>query len=198
MKWGGFKVQSWDDAWKAVLSIAIVIIIVFMLVDFISWRTALDIIKKEMPAQGIYQPSIFIRGIGYIPFVWRGNFKQFYYHSNYEDQIEKPYLIGFQLGNHELFYIYPNGSNWSDYHSKNEKLREQGIENDWQYQEFEDAIIYVKITSTKFYEKDYKKYCDIKILVFMETEEKHYFRTFNLTLERFNCGGGYWSGVWKK
>jgi len=43
-----FKIKNWDDLWKAVMSIAIIIIIVFMLIGFIDWRTALDIIKSKI------------------------------------------------------------------------------------------------------------------------------------------------------
>ncbi len=48
MRWGDFKVKSWDDMWKAVLSIAIVIIIIFMLIGYIDWKEALDIVKQNI------------------------------------------------------------------------------------------------------------------------------------------------------
>lgn len=43
-----FKIRNWDDLLKAVLSISLVIIIVFMLLGYIDWRTALDVIKSKI------------------------------------------------------------------------------------------------------------------------------------------------------
>jgi uncharacterized membrane protein YbhN (UPF0104 family) len=43
-----FKIRNWDDLLKAVLSVSLVIIIVFMLVGYIDWKTAIDIIKQKI------------------------------------------------------------------------------------------------------------------------------------------------------
>jgi hypothetical protein len=191
MKWGGFKIQGWDDAWKAVLSIAIVIIIVFMLVDFISWRTALDIIKKDLPISGPV-PSIFIRGYGYIPFVWHGNFKRISIDaSGTSTSVGDVTDLILQMGDHNPFWMHIKGG-YGDYIAK---LIPDLEGNEWYNQEFRGISVYVKVIPIKYYLTDHY-HCDIKILVFAETEEKHYLRQVKATLT-WSCGQ-YWYGGWYK
>jgi len=49
MKWDGFKIQSWDELWKALMSITIIIIIIFMLADFINWKLLWMSLSKTFP-----------------------------------------------------------------------------------------------------------------------------------------------------
>jgi len=187
MKWGnGFKVQSWDDAWKAVLSIAIVIIIVFMLVDFISWRTALDIIKKEMPTEYQAQPYTFIKGYGYVPLLWRGNFKKLSVTAlGTPDKIGEISYIVLQIGDHEAFWVsLKNG--YGDYHAKKS-------DNDWYNQDFVDAEIYCKVDAIEIKEDVAK----VKVLLFIETEEKHWIRIFRFDMKYKSCTKT-WYGNWIK
>jgi len=186
MKWGGFKVQSWDDMWKAVLSIAIVIIIVFMLVDFISWRTALDIIKKEMPTEYQAQPYTFIKGYGYVPLLWRGNFKKLSVTAlGTPDKIGEISYIVLQIGDHQAFWVsLKNG--YGDYHAKKSN-------NDWYNQDFIDAEVYVHLEPIKYNNNT----CNVKMLIFMETEERHFIRQVNITMIYHSCTGS-WTGGWVK
>ena len=69
MKWGGdFKITTWDSLLKALLVIIAVIIIVGMLVDFVSWRDALNLVRQKIPISGT--AYTWIKGY-YVPFVWR-------------------------------------------------------------------------------------------------------------------------------
>ena len=144
-----FKIRGWDDAWKAVLSIAIVIIIVFMLVDFISWRTALDIIKKEMPTSGI--GGKWIKGFGYVPFVWNGNIKgKITVKSSYEEaKIEQPMKISYWL-------VQDGDSTISDgFVDRGFLVTRKRTEGDYRWEEIEGYVAYVEI-GEKIYKTVYK------------------------------------------
>jgi hypothetical protein len=183
----GFRILNWDDAWKAVLSIAIVIIIIFMLVDFISWRTALDIIKKEMPIEYQAQPYTFIRGFGYVPLVWRGNFKKLSVTAlGTPDKIGEISYIVLQIGDHEAFWVNPKNG-YETYHAKS------GNENDWYNQDFVDAEVYCKVDATEIKEDVAK----VKVLLFIQTEERNWIRIFRFDMKYKSCTKT-WYGGWTK
>jgi hypothetical protein len=185
----GFRILNWDDAWKAVLSIAIVIIIVFMLVDFISWRTALDIIKKEMPIEYQAQPYTFIKGYGYVPLLWRGNFKLFSVTTfGTAERIDEISYIVLQIGDHQAFWVNLK-KGYGTYHAKNESENE----NDWYNQDFVDAEVYAKVDAIEIKEEIAK----VKVLLFIETEEKHWIRIFNFNMQYKSCTKT-WYGGWYK
>ena len=71
----GIKIKSSEIKNWLIIIICILIIIGF-LADFVSWRQALNIIKKEMPIEYQAQLHLFIKGYGYIPFLWHRNFKR--------------------------------------------------------------------------------------------------------------------------
>ena len=68
MKQGDFRITNWDNLLKALLVIIAVIVIVGMLVDFVSWRDALNFVKQKVPVGG--PAYTWIKGY-YVPFVWR-------------------------------------------------------------------------------------------------------------------------------
>ena len=67
----GIKIKSSEIKNWLIIIICVLIIIGF-LTDFVSWRQASNIIKKEMPTSGIEYTSI--KGFDYIPFMWRFQF----------------------------------------------------------------------------------------------------------------------------
>ena len=193
MKWDeGFKIQSWNDVWRVVSSIAIIIVIVFMLVDFISWRAALSIIKKDLPTEYQVVPHTFIRGYGYVPLLWRGNFKRISI-----DTSGTPTSVGdvtdlvLQIGDHNPFWMHIKGG-YGGYTAKLIPDQKGGEEYN---QGFREISVYVKVIPLRYYLTDHY-HCDVKMLIFAETEERHYLRQVKATLT-WSCAQ-YWYGGYSK
>jgi len=146
---GGFKIQSWNDVWRVVSSIAIIIVIVFMLVDFINWRAALTIIKENMPTSGT--GYTFVKGFGYVPLVWNGNIKgKITVKSSYEDaKIEQPMKISYWL-------IQDGDSTISDgFVDRGFLVTRKRAEGDYRWEEIEGYVAYVEI-GDKIYRTAYR------------------------------------------
>ena len=189
----GLKIKSWNDVLAIMLSIFILFGIIGIVTDFWNWKQAIDIIKKEMPTEYQAQPYTFIKGFGYIPFVWRGNFKRISVTAKgTPNNIGDLTYVVLQIGSHEPFFVnLKNG--YGDFHSK--ELTEDDLKsgNTWYEQEFKDAVVYVKLTPIS-----YDDGAKVKVLVFMETEENHWLREVTFKMTYHSCGGGYWQGGWVK
>ena len=178
----GIKIKSSEIKNWLVIIICVLIIIGF-LTDFVNWRQALNIIKKDMSIKYQAQLHIFIRGYGYIPFLWRGNFKRISIDaSGTSTSIGDVTDLILQIGDHNPFWIHVKGG-YGNYIAKNSN------------QEFKEISVYVKVIPLKYYLTDHY-HCDVKILVFAETEERHYLRQVNAMLT-WSCGQ-YWYGGWVK
>ena len=109
------KVDSWP---KVILRIAIMLIIFFMLLDFMDWRMALNDIEGEFPGgysmlqAGGDEDGEVIEEFKYVPLVWRGRFSYLYIETYdpaqraKEDQIlKKLNLIGNWFGHNDTIEI---------------------------------------------------------------------------------------------
>lgn len=184
--------RSWDDLWKALLSVAIIIVILFMLVDFISWRTALDIIKQEIPTGYPVPTYTFLKGFGYVPLTWRGNFSKFYLvdYKNPGDYLRDYALIKFQ--GHNLL--------WIDIDLIGENL----FYGEWKQTEAATQYIGEKREGWEKIQQPMGTYADfwIKInpgrqtvLLFVFGEDRVFIREFKCRVGGGNCGGGYTSYI---
>jgi len=177
---------------RKLLIFILCLLVLCVIVDFINYKVQLNSLEQAMPTQGIYQPSIFIRGFGYIPFVWKGNFKRISVTGKgTSNSIGDMNYAVLQIGNHEPFFVnLKNG--YGSFHSR--ELTEDDFRsgNTWYEQEFKDAVVYVKLTPIS-YDNDGTK---VKVLVFMETEENHWLREVTFKMTYHSCGGGYWQGGW--
>ena len=134
----GIKIKSSEIKNWLVIIICVLIIIGF-LADFVSWRQALNIIKKEMPTSGI--GYTFIKGFGYIPFIWNGNIKgKITIKSSYEDaKIEQPMKISYWL-------VQDGDSTISDgYIDRGFLVTRKREEGDYRWEEIEGYVAYVEI-----------------------------------------------------
>ena len=194
MKWGGgFKIQSWNDVWRVVSSIAIIIVIVFMLVDFINWRAALGIIKKDLPTEYQVVPHTFIRGYGYVPLLWRGNFSRF---SFIDYKNPKPDL-------HDYIIVEFSGHNhlWIDVNLINNNL----YLGEWIQTQNATEYIEDKREGWERIQQPFGTYCEVflkmmpeknKVLVVLFGEDRVFIRKFKCRVGGGNCGGGYTSYYW--
>jgi len=134
----GIKIKSSEI--KNWLTIVIcVLIIIGFLADFVSWRQALNVIKKEIPTSGI--GYTFIKGFGYIPFIWNGNIKgKITIKSSYEDaKIEQPMKISYWL-------VQDGDSTISDgYIDRGFLVTRKRAEGDYRWEEIEGYVAYVEI-----------------------------------------------------
>jgi len=134
----GIKIKSSEIKNWLVIIICVLIIIGF-LTDFVNWRQALNIIKKEMPTSGI--GYTFIKGFGYIPFIWNGNIKgKITIKSSYEDaKIEQPMKISYWL-------VQDGDSTISDgYIDRGFLVTRKREEGDYRWEEIEGYVAYVEI-----------------------------------------------------
>jgi len=191
MRWGDFRVKNWDDMWKAVLSIAIVIIIVFMLVDFISWRTALDIIKKELPTSWQPPSQEYIKGLGYVPLIWKGNFQYVRIwkyknpHSMYIDNI----FLEFKTYNPISVNLEKISDNlWYGNYVMTEACKSYIEERRDGWEKMNQPI--------GTYAEIYVRIKDNKVLVLILGEHRTFMREFKTTLYEGGCGGGYTLYSW--
>lgn len=193
MKWGNFGIRSWDDMWKAVLSIAIVIIIIFMLVDFISWKTALDVIKKEIPTGYQIPTYTFLKGYGYVPLIWRGNFSRFSF-TDYK----KP---TYPLHDYLIFEIEGHNHIWVDVDSLGDNL----FYGNWKQTQAATEYIEQKREGWEQIQQPIGTYCEVwakvnpdrkTILLFIFGEDRVFIREFKCRVGGGNCGGGYTSFYW--
>jgi hypothetical protein len=134
---------------KKLLILVICLSVIVGIVDFINWKSTSNIIKKEMPTSGI--GGQWIKGFGYIPFVWNGNIKgKITVKSSYEDaKIEQPMKISYWL-------TLDGDSTISDGFVNNGFLAtKKREESDYRWQEIEGYIAYVEI-GEKIYRTVYK------------------------------------------
>lgn len=189
MKWG--KIES-SEIKNWLIIIICVLVILGMLVDFISWRTALSILKQELPT-GYHLPTqyTFLRGYGYVPLVWRGNFSRIYL-MDYKNPTPDlhDYLI-FEITGHNLVLLNVSslGENlfygtWKQTPAAAEYIKQkfQGWEKIQQpFGTY--AEVYVKIQ-------------DNKVLVVVFGEDRVYTRQFKCRTGEGRCGGGYVNYYW--
>ena len=182
----GIKIKSSEIKNWLIIIICILIIIGF-LTDFVSWRQALNIIKKDMSIKYQAQLHIFIKGYGYIPFLWRGNFKRISI-----DTSGTPTSVGdvtdlvLQIGDHNPFWMHIKGG----YGGYTAKLIPDQKGNEWYNQGFREISVYVKVIPLRYYLTDHY-HCDVKMLIFAETEERHYLRQVKATLT-WSCRQFWW------
>ena len=180
MKWRDFRIANWDSLLKALLVIIAVIIIVGMLIDFVSWRDALDFVKQKIPISGTAYK--WIRGYGYVPLVWRGNFQSVSLRRYTSTKPDKPHdYIIFEIGHKSSVWIWldRNYGAWS----------QTTQDNDWYNQSFGDYCeIYV----------EEKQISDTQgeVLLIIFGEDRFYVRKFKTKIVKGNCGGGFVSFYW--
>lgn len=193
MKWGGFGIRNWDDMWKAVLSIAIIIIIVFMLVDFISWRTALDIIKKDLPTNYQIPKTEYVKGLGYIPLIWRGNF-----------QFIRVWIYNKPDSLH-IDNILLKFTGYNQISINLEKISNNTFYGNYEMTESCKEYIARKLTGWEKMNQPVGEFADVyvridgnKVLVLIMGQDRTYLREFKTTISQGNCGGGYYVYEWGK
>jgi hypothetical protein len=174
---------------KRVIIFAIAILLILLLIDFIKFQNATNLLKTELVTRGFDTPIIFP---SYRPFFWGRPIAGLAYRSMGSDQIEKPLYIRFRIGEHQAVMVWLNGENWFDYTvPKSEETR-----NKWYEQEFNSITGFIKILEHReCYDENYNKISKAKVLYYFETNtQKVYFAIQNMTLKRGGCDGGYWYG----
>lgn len=182
MKWGvsSTEIKNW------MIIILIVLIIAGMLIDFISWKTALNLLKKELPIE--YQPPAteFIKGLGYIPLIWRGNFsyiRVWTYKTPTEKYVDNIFL---RFGEYNLISVdlkKISDNLWLGQYTMTEAGKEyiKNKREGWEKmaQPFgEYAEIFVRINGDK-------------VLIFVLGEDRTFVREFKCSSSEGGCGGGY-------
>ena len=89
------KIKSWKDVQAIVLSVAVIIIIIAMLMDFINYKEAAGLIKSKVPTSGpnaVYMAG----GSRYVPFRWAGPLKGRIY-LTFDENMKTPHkeVVGY-------------------------------------------------------------------------------------------------------
>jgi len=143
MRGEGFRIHGWDDLVKVVLTIVIVLIIVSMLVDFMSWREAINIIKREMPTSG-FTGGKWLQGFGYVPFAWRGSLNAILFLRGTEDNLTTDGEVWCKLENTKFIVQLKDG--WGEYHITRTTIQDPHDPNYGQPDyRFQDFTIFVKV-----------------------------------------------------
>jgi hypothetical protein len=79
MKWGSrrgsLKIKSWKDIQSIFITILVIIVIIGMLTDYISWKDAMGAIKKNLPSNAYVILQEGGGNTNYRPFNWAGSLK---------------------------------------------------------------------------------------------------------------------------
>ena len=188
----GIKIKSSEIKNWLIIIICVLIIIGF-LADFVSWRQALNIIKKEMPIEYQAVPHTFIRGYGYVPLLWRGNFSRFSF-TDYKNP--RPDL-------HDYIIVEFSGHNhlWIDVNSINNNL----YLGEWIQTQKATEYIEDKEEGWEKIQQPFGTYCEVylkimpeknKVLVVLFGEDRVFIRKFKCRVGGGNCGGGYTLYCW--
>ena len=110
MKWGdSWKVSSWDSLLKALLVIIAILIIAGMIFDAISWHEALNFVKQKVPVSG--PAYTWIRGYGYVPLAWRGNFQSVSLRRYTSTKPDKPHdYVIFEINHKNSVWMWLDGN----------------------------------------------------------------------------------------
>ena len=187
MKWGdSWKVSSWDSLLKALLVIIAILIIAGMIFDAISWHDALDFVKQKVPVGG--PAYTWIRGYGYVPLAWRGNFQSVSLRRYTSTKPDKPrdYVI-FEVNDKNSVWMWLDGNYGAWSQTERDKELEQN--NDWYKQSFGDYCeVYV----------EEKQISDTQgeLLLIIFGEDRFYVRKFKTRIVKGVCGGGFVSFYW--
>ena len=192
MKWGdSWKVSSWDSLLKALLVIIAVIVIVGMLVDFVSWRDALNFVKQKIPISGTAYK--WIRGFGYVPLLWRGRFERIYmvdYKNSTRLDLTDNILFQFNGHNQVCVNLTQSGKafygNWNATQAALDYIKEK--RDGWEKiaQPFGTYCeVYVEVN----YEKN-------TLFILVVGEDRIFIRQFKCKVGGGNCGGGYTTLYW--
>ena len=186
MKWGDFRIASWDNLLKALLVIIAILIIAGMIFDAISWHDALNLVKQKVPVSG--PAYTWIKGYGYVPLAWRGNFQFVSLKRFTSTKPDKPHdYIGFEVNHKKLVWVWLNGN----YGTWNQTERDKELEqsNNWCKQPFGDYCeVYVEekqISNTQG-----------EVLLIIFGEDRFYVRKFKTKIVKGGCGGGFVSFYW--
>jgi len=180
---------------RNVLIFIICLLIIGTVVDFINWRTALDIIKKEIPMQGINVPAfINVKGFGYVPFVWRsGPLSGQLILLATPDGIQHPITgaIHFQIQRKTGFDTTPIENGTVSFHIDR-------VEGDLNYQDFYLFVVPIdsKIQNKKYvYGNQPHWEGTMKLLLVYEIDTKEYFKFVNFAW--LQCYGAWTWDFWK-
>jgi|GEM_PF-5764876 len=189
-----FRIHGWSDLLQVILSVAIVLIIVFMLVDFISWREAIDMIKKEIPTNGLSSGK-WIKGFGYVPFAWRGSLNAIFFLKGTEDNLTTDGEVWCKLENTK--FVVPLKDGWGEYHITRTTIQDPDDPNygqpDYRFQDFQIFVRVLdkgeKVINPQTERISFK---NVKLLVVYETEKGIYPLIWKTTAQYVGCGGGIW------
>jgi len=178
---------------KRVIISAVIVVLIALLVDIITFKQAINILTSDIPKEGFDTPIIIP---SYRPFFWGRPVAGLTYRSMGNDEIEKPLYVRFRIGEHQAVMVYLNGDNWFDY-TVPAKSEEDKHTNEWYNQEYNSLTGYVKILNhTEYLDKDGNKISNARIFYYFETDtQKIYFSIQNVIMKRGGCGGGYWYGT---
>jgi hypothetical protein len=174
---------------KKVIIGLIVVFLIILLIDVISFQEAVNILRTDLSTKGFDTP---ITMPSYRPFIWGRPVAGITYRSMGNDELEKPFYVRFRIGEHQAVTVLTNGNNWFEY----KVPQNNDTKNEWYKQEYGSITGYVKILShQEYYDENYNKVSRAKILYYFETDtQKTYFAVQNITLKRGGCDGGYWYG----
>ena len=193
MKWGDFRITNWDNLLKALLVIIAILIIAGMIFDAISWHDALDFVKQKVPISG--PAYTWIRGYGYVPLAWRGNFDYIWF-VRYKNPTREDLTdyINIEFAGHHFFRVYLGHlgdskvgyGSWNatpaaiDYIKEKREGWEQIAQPFGTYCE-----VYVEVN----YEKN-------TLFILVAGEDRIFVRQFKCKVGGGNCGGGYTTLYW--
>jgi len=191
MKWGDFRIANWDSLLKALLVIIAVIIIIGILVDFVSWRDALNFVKQKIPISGTAYK--WIKGYGYVPLVWRGRFDYIWF-VRYKNPTREDLTdyISIEFAGHHSFRVYLG-------HLGDSKI---GY-GSWSATQAAIDYIEEKREGWEQIAQPFGTYCEVyvevhddKLFVYVMGEDRIFIRQFKCRIGGGNCGGGYVTLYW--
>jgi hypothetical protein len=176
---------------RDVLIFIICLLIIGVVVDFINYKTILNTIKKELPTEYQAVPYTFIRGYGYVPLLWRGNFSRISF-TDYKNP--RPDL-------HDYLIVEFSGHNhlWIDVDSLGDNL----YLGEWTQTQKATEYIEDKREGWEKIQQPFGTYCEVylkiekdKALVVLFGEDRVFIREFKCRIGTGVCGGGYTSFYW--
>ncbi len=176
---------------KNVLIFIICLLIMATIVDFIDYKSSLDVIKKEIPTGYQIPTYTFLKGYGYVPLIWRGNFSRFSF-TDYKKPTYHDYLI---------FEIEGHNHVWVDVDSLGDNL----FYGNWKQTQAATEYIEQRREGWEQIQQPLGTYCEVwakvnpdrkTILLFIFGEDRIFIREFKCRVGGGNCGGGYTSFYW--
>lgn len=186
MKRKGFKIRDWDDLLKFVLIVAIVIILVYSLVDFINWKEAIDIIKQQMSINGFSEE--YFKNLTYNPFVKNTIYQVGIDGVGRFDEYKETRAIFIKINSrgHILWAEIDNNVGFITIYNYDEETHEPIY--------VEEGEVFVFVQPINYFLSDHY-YCDAYVYVLFLTDQRYYYARKKIRLT-WSCRQ-YWYG-WSK